>query len=106
MEVTLTLRKYKSHRDQEKIIDNSGLRKKASDQGKLLRIVYAVMTHPIWEVAAPNIRFGKPIQFLLILVGTSILIVLAIVSSPWPLVIVTTLLFFVIGWIRAGSSTS
>ena len=106
MEVTLTQRKYKPHRDQEKVIDNPGLRKKAPDQGKLFRIVYAVMTHPIWEVAAPNARFGKLIRFLLILVGISILIVLAIVSSPWPLVIVTTLLFFVIGWIRAGSSTS
>ena len=106
MEVTLIQRKYKPNCDQRKIIDKSGLRKKASDQGKLLRIVYAVMTHPIWEVAAPNARFGKLIRFLLILVGISILIVLAIVSSPWPLVIVTTLLFFVIGWIRAGSSTS
>ncbi|MCB1870063.1 MAG: hypothetical protein KDI43_16500 [Gammaproteobacteria bacterium] len=102
----MTQRKYKPHRDQEKIINNPDIRKNAPEQGELLRIVYAVMTHPIWEVAAPNARFGKLIGFLLILLGTTILIVLASVSSPWPLVIVTTLLFFVIGWIRAGSSAS
>lgn len=102
----MTQRKYKPHRDQEKITGNLGRSEATADQGKIFRIVRVAMTHPVWEVAAPTARFGKLIRLLLILVCMSVLVVEALISSPWPLVIVTTLLFFAIGWSKAGSSVS
>ena len=98
--------KYEPHRDHEKFTGVLGRREIIADQGKFFRIVRTVMTHPIWEVASPTTQIGKLIRLLLIFVGTSILIVEAIASSPWPLVIVITLVFFAIGWAKAGSSNS
>ena len=105
MAVTMTQHKYKPHRGEEKNTDSRGRREAITDQGKLFRSVHVAMTQPIWEVAASTTWFGKRLRLVLILVATGVLVVEAVVSSPWPLIAVTTALFFAIGWARAGSTT-